>query len=798
MAVLLLLVVCCVQFSLGAENDSQKKPGIFQFDRYMLDRVPGGYFYPFFIENYAPDATFLTEENNGFSMIDNPRVYFEGDSFLHFNWNYNGMSINSALEDGTPAVMLPFSSISSLQLQGTSPLSIYNGMNFQADMPEENYTRLNGSVVLPDVGGYWATFMIKPSHPKDRADRLYTERRKIHENYYLDYAMNRRTGQSSFQLGASYFGIKRQFNDFNVYNQTFIEDGKLFMANAQYRRNLNKGFYEVFGVMNYLDRSNLGAETGSFPQETTGKKRFSLLTGFMIKRDKLSATLSVLYEKDDLTPFVENYSKDLMDNDGDGFFPYGSSGETKTGKFSSPTIGLNLDYALIEPENMNGIKLNTFGKLTYSSIKGDETVNNFNSIYYDKNPYQVVLWNGGGSYTNTNFEAKAGVNASIDISKNIALVGNAFIDYNGVRFKGTGSRNNLSFTSPGIDVGILLFKNKKTNILFSCGILPYDIRENVNFFLEPNRPSGVICKWIDRNGDSQYQVGEAGAVFGYTGGAYHYAGKELKSPYNQQVSLRFTTPISKYFVLNVNGLYKKMKRMFRVKFDQEYGSYETVDGTALYFFNRPFQDYYLVNGGYEKDPFYAQFSFEINGKRPGKWFYSFSFMAHMGMGDTAFGNGPASNDIGILDESQANPNSWINGYGRVDGDRGFVAKSYFGYYLAKNLFAAVSLKYRDGNPFAFFNTVYKNNQRIIYYKTIKAENEKGIKGGPREDYIGDLSLNFSYNFKLSSGEAVLSLSVFNILDIGAELSEYVFSGGARDAYELQLPRSIRLTFGWRF
>jgi len=47
-------------------------------------------------------------------------------------------------------------------------------------------------------------------------------------------------------------------------------------------------------------------------------------------------------------------------------------------------------------------------------------------------------------------------------------------------------------------------------------------------------------------------------------------------------------------------------------------------------------------------------------------------------------------------------------------------------------------------------------------------------------------------------DAVLSLTVFNILDFGAELSEYVFSGGSRDALELQIPRSIRLTFGWRF
>ncbi len=64
--------------------------------------------------------------------------------------------------------------------------------------------------------------------------------------------------------------------------------------------------------------------------------------------------------------------------------------------------------------------------------------------------------------------------------------------------------------------------------------------------------------------------------------------------------------------------------------------------------------------------------------------------------------------------------------------------------------------------------------------------------------MADVSLKLNYRFKLMNRDAFLSLSMFNILDFGAELSEYVFSGGTRDALELQIPRSVRLTFGWRF
>jgi hypothetical protein len=164
----------------------------------------------------------------------------------------------------------------------------------------------------------------------------------------------------------------------------------------------------------------------------------------------------------------------------------------------------------------------------------------------------------------------------------------------------------------------------------------------------------------------------------------------------------------------------------------------------------------------------------------------------MGMGYTAFGNGPTANDIGIISESQAFPNSWINGFGRVDGDRAFVSKIFFGYYLSRRLFLSASIKYRDGDPFAFLNAFKKNNQWIITYQTIKAEDEYGKKGGPREDCIWDFNFKLSYDISLFGKKGRLELSLFNLFDFGGELSENVFSGGTRLANELQLPRSLRL------
>lgn len=64
--------------------------------------------------------------------------------------------------------------------------------------------------------------------------------------------------------------------------------------------------------------------------------------------------------------------------------------------------------------------------------------------------------------------------------------------------------------------------------------------------------------------------------------------------------------------------------------------------------------------------------------------------------------------------------------------------------------------------------------------------------------LGDVSLQSTYRFRLLGQSAGVQLAVFNLLDMGSELSENVFSGGSRDANELQLPRSLRLTLsvGW--
>ncbi|MCP4215135.1 MAG: hypothetical protein GY765_10780, partial [bacterium] len=489
----LLMMLLLLSFQAFPEDDKKDKPqtgpGVFQLDPFMMDVLPGGQFFPAFFENYAPDATVTIEENNGFSMLDNPRVYFEGDSFIQFNWQYNGFNINSSLNDGSPAIMLPFTSLSGLRLQGESPIFKDYGMNFVSQMPKDNSSRLMASAVATNLGGPWAKFMIQPSHPTERADMLYNERRKLTDNYFVDYRWSKAFQNSQMMFSVNYFNMGRQFNDFNSFDDFFEETGKMLLLNGRFRKQLNKGYLDILAVYNRMDRNADGAETAALPQETEGREKYSFFTGIHLAKESLDLKLSLTHENEQLNPYTENFAKELIDVDGDGFYPHIGG---RLGTFSATTLNASLTAPLRPPFLSEKVKMVLFADGRYASLSGNETTHDFNPVYFADTPYQVVLCQDGTDYKNTNADARAGLRLTVELSKRFFVIGKALMNVNYLDFD--NSDNGLSFMTPGFDAGVL-YKTKKTRIMLSYGRIPYDIRENVNMFLENGRPSGAIHHW---------------------------------------------------------------------------------------------------------------------------------------------------------------------------------------------------------------------------------------------------------------------------------------------------------------
>jgi hypothetical protein len=772
-----------------AQESQTREHNTFVFSRFFIESLPGGDFYPAYFENYFPDTTFLIEESNGFSYLDPPRAYFEGDSFVHFNWYYDGFCINSALDSGSPAFVLPFGSIQEYQLTGEVPFRKVYGFNILPARQGQTFSRMKISSVYSDLGGFipGAENMVNPHATSEEGRNLllYTGRRKIISNVLMDFVYSKELNDSTLSLGFSYFDLARRFNDFNERDTMFDENGKRILLHSKFEKKIKGGFFGISAAFNSLSREKNYAELGRLPQETGENEKNSIFAGFRLKNGNLELSLSYIYEKKDIFPAQTNFLKDIKDNDGEGFFPFG-----RWGAFSSNVFRLTIDLPLSFSLSGEEMQVDLFADFKAASLTGDETPHEFNPISFDRSPYLVVLWEEGAAYRNRNDHGRAGAIFKTSVSPNLELFAKVLLQYSSLGFE--LSENNWRKLALGYDVGVLLFKNKNPEILISFERMPYEFREDVNFFLEKQSPWGAIYHWTDRELDLQFQSGEEGQLFGYTGGRYHSIDSDLRVPIKNRLLVDMYMRLSQKFSFQVKGIYKKITNSLWVEHQEDYGFYETIGGRELYFYSQPFQDYVLTNYRFDDDPFYFQLLLHFLGQEEKKWFFSFSFMAHIGMGYTSFANGAGANDIGILDEYQANPNSWINGYGRVDGDRAYVGKMYFGFYIMKNLFFAANLKYRDGTPFAFIDNVQAYEQRILYLQTIQAENWKGIKGGPRKDYLSDVSIKIRYFFKLFNSDAEIHLTLFNLLDFGSELSEYVFSGGSRYAMELQIPRSLRL------
>ena len=223
----LILVLIFIISPLSGINGNSDSYNMFIFDEFMFRYLPGSYFPGFFLENYAPDVILSVEENNGFSHIDNQRVYFEGESYINFNWNYDGFNINSALNPGRAAVMFPFSTYSGYLLKGHSATINNPGLHINSTDHRENYSRGIISSVYTNLGSYTplGPVMIQPEHPSLRDEMLYSTRRGMDNSYFIDYMISRKLLGGNISLAVDHYYIKRNFNDFNEFDEQFSENG---------------------------------------------------------------------------------------------------------------------------------------------------------------------------------------------------------------------------------------------------------------------------------------------------------------------------------------------------------------------------------------------------------------------------------------------------------------------------------------------------------------------------------------------------------------------------------------------
>ena len=131
---------------------------------------------------------------------------------------------------------------------------------------------------------------------------------------------------------------------------------------------------------------------------------------------------------------------------------------------------------------------------------------------------------------------------------------------------------------------------------------------------------------------------------------------------------------------------------------------------------------------------------------------------------------PRSSSTSVVDPSSANPNSAINQRGNLDGDRGFHLKALFGYRLFDRVWAFLSIRHRDGQPFAFLDAKRKEGQIALVQSEKRGsplDFERPLSG-PREDFQLDITAKLSLELAVSPATVYASILAANLFDFGNE------------------------------
>lgn len=581
-----------------------------------------------------------------------------------------------------------------------------------------------------------------------------------------------------------------------------------------------------------------------------------------------------------------DFVREIIDPDGEGLFPFYPEGYYYTYNINF-SFQNKLDFSIFDKidnqsnnnknynynNNYNNNKNNNFNNNNNNNNYNNNENNNENNRKFLNNNYIFLNFNNKMLYFApfiSNWENKITYNGT-DYGK-ISFSSNDSLDFFGNYNAGIESTiklgildfdinqyfqfsyyfnnkfiNSIVFLDYGFDFNLKLFDSYFITPFISFSKTPVNITSNLINILNPDYFNSY---YYVGNDSSDY------TLINTTGGSYISVDKNLKQPAVYSFEIGSDIKVTKQWNFKLEGLAKLFENTFWILFKQnsediqsyglEDGEYVSQNGYDIFFFNQinsgEIRDYLLTNyneqliggGKFFDKPFYAGAKLQILGEKKDKWLVDLSFTAYLVMGITSFGNGPLTNDIGNVDFSMANPNTWINGYGRIDSDRAYVGKGVIAFKLFGILWNSFTIKYRDGQPFAFYDT-YENtmtnglNQIALIYHTIQAENEIGLKGGPREDSlwnfdyklsIKDLVINIpvykkdsgnknkinkqNYNLKNQNNKKTISLLInfsltfVNFLDLANELSENVFSGGSRASLELEIPGSIVMEIKMEF
>jgi len=771
-----------------------------------------------FADNYHDFIIYQVETAGDYSY-PNPYVFsINGGSYKWNKYLFNNFKINDLFFSG--------SSLHKLQIiDNNINVDIYNSIisinsnknNNSSILLQFNHGTLgdrlpNADKIINEITGHVS--------PYERLLKPIDFRRKVKNNLSLNIHNIIEKDNKVFFQNIYINSGQRMHTNFNYggidnyYPENYIQ----FHINGNLPSISEKILDENYFMLTFSKRDKLYSEFYFNENETAiinslnfslfGTKKRDYTTGFNFSFKKI--------KHNDL-----NFSRNFADIDGEGFEPWYADGKSIEIEYYHNQNFRLTDNLEISAELSNG--LINFSPAFNSS---------YNTVYYQTNdfdyrPLYYIEWNyktfNGFLHDN-----------SLGIVYKKSMLKNKF-NYKGefnLTLDGFNTEKE-NFIKPSWEfyfyLSLKLFNNLYLGINLGKKQLPFD-SDYIKFF-SGNYMSGKIYYWKDNN-DNIFSENEKGQFFTTTGGLYHSISDNMLQPNEIFFDLPIEFKLNSKNTFSIVGQYRQYRDLWGIIYTKEayeQGFYinnniniykdQKPEIKPIYFLNNR-EVFYTTSNNYSENfkkgnnnsnwlfsnPFYAgsTFKYEYHSK---KLYISTSITAYMLVGYGSLGNGVLHNNLSVLSESMANPNSYFYYSGRLDADRSYIGRLLISYQINSRLTTVFQFKYKDGQSFNSFGTMINtdlngNNQVAIWNSNVKGDNPFTGQLSRREDCFYNSEIRIKYSLPIKDKKIDFNVSVYNLLDLGFQLVEATFppitDNGDRKVIDIQIPRGFIISLTYQY
>ncbi|MCT4664965.1 MAG: hypothetical protein N4A45_06995 [Flavobacteriales bacterium] len=730
-----------------------------------------------------------------------------GGSFLWNKYSINGFPINSNVRTGS-ILHKPKLFAKSMWMDDQSFETSFKDYEIKEDFISLKTTTGGLGGRFPGANTF-VNSVIGHSSAQDRQIKPFDYRREMPLLNSLYFIKNFEDSNRVGRLIISADKGKRNHTHFNNHGLAgnFSENFGTLFTQMDFKTPELSWLDKIYWISSTKSRDKLFAEY-NYSENETGKE-FVLSNSIFgsYKSDLKEFTLGFNYSfrRNEMNKKV--IKRNLIDLDGESFEPYHPNADyhdfqliTKGHKNYDGNFKINWDFQ----ENFVGFnphlqnaQWNLFVKDSVGSIKSYYRYRPKSEAFIAFMPSNKINLQKVWKKAKWQLDARVGAHQSSLISPSVFL-------------------HDLSMDFK-VDFAYNISKTSKLGIRFgkeSMGYNFYQIQTLESKFL-----SGDFRYWLDLNADLNVDASELGGVYDNTRKISHDNSLAMTRVWNLEIPfVHHTNNLGRKHTFSFLPQLRSFRRTWRVEYDGKPTDFGHIDEEGIFHLTKnpkyrvaenknSLHERFGAKGWIFNQPFYAganaKYTFENS-----KILMSISLSTYLAMGVGAQGNGVFANSTGIISQTTANPNNLIESFGRTHADRSIIVRYNFMKKVNENFKWGFTIKYKDGESFSTFLTQEGTNtggsEFIIHNEGHPGDTPFANAMDKREDAYYSIDGRLNYGFKLAGHPFQLTLTAYNIFDLGLEITEYTFRpftesyiyGGydnnSRAALEIQTPRTIEL------